>query len=160
VELTEARFPVREISKPERDRDRVEGGISEREVHSVGLDIRYRQSGPAVLFLSDRKHWTAEIGSHHFGRPCLLKFDGQVAGAARDVEDNRVRVRERFAKGPGDEPAPAFVDVGGKKMIQEIVTPGDSREHLADRTRVLELAGCTLFGHRSIDSEPERTPRR
>jgi len=102
---------------------------------------------PRDLLLSDLQHGAAEI--HADDGSLLSQFQGEIARAAAEIENERVRYREMGAELTRGETSPATVHIEGEHVVEQIVSGCDRREHAADALPMAERefhAFCRLPG--------------
>lgn len=113
------------VAEAEGDGDDVEGSVGKREVERVRHDRLVEAAGSGV-----RQHFGAEVGRDDFAAGAgVLDFEGEVAGAAGDVEQAG---GFPFADAGGDDAPPPDVRAEAENMVGEDVAVRDAGERVAD----------------------------
>ena len=84
------------------------------------------------------KHWVAEVTPHNSGR--AFERHQHIACTAAEIEDFRIGTRENRGDALHCPRAPAFVQIEGKQVIQQVIAAGNTAEHS------LHPAGFLNFG--------------
>jgi len=80
--------------------------------------------------------------------------DGEIAGAAADVEDSGVGIGKRGAKGKSGATPPEAIDVCGEDVVEEVVAGRNGVEHLLHGLScaglILHTQGLCAGGHHDL----------
>ena len=153
MDFAEAGLVIGEIAEAEGGRDEIEGLVGEGEAESVGFEewknvwrgIRGMVELRGGFFFGADQHGMRKIGAEDAGVAFAREGEGEVAGAAAEIEDSGVGALENGAKEAGGAFAPAAIGLEGEEMIEEVVTRGDYGEHFADFARGVRF-GVGAFG--------------
>lgn len=90
-----------------------------------------------------------KIGADDARRAYAGESEGEIAGTAAEIKDHSILVPEYRLKTTRSAPAPKAIEVQRQQMIEQVITGGDLREHLADFSRGVSF-GVGTFGLRAF----------
>jgi dTDP-4-dehydrorhamnose reductase len=131
-ELGERSLRVWHVAQPERDRDRVERRVVERERERIPVDPRDPGMALAGPF---PEHVERQVEGGDLCGALADELDRDVPGAGRDVQ----HVRTVRSRGGGGDAAPVGVLPEGEDRVRDVVAGGDPVEHRLDERRVLAV---------------------
>jgi len=139
ADLVQPLLQAPKVAQAEADEDVFECPVGERQAQSVGQQAT--GSGRGALRLSvgsglkarelpfgSRQHLLREIAADD-PRPGTHGLDRQITRSPAKIEDE---VPRRRGQAPDRSASPRTVQPGAEKVVEEVVTVGDRREHLAN----------------------------
>ncbi len=134
-------FIIHQIAEAKGRGHQIEAGVGKRELKRVcrgenggtrmfgGFFSRAAEHRLREIATDQRK--TEGAGIAQFVNADAFEREGEVAGAAAEIEDARVRSAQDMAEFARGAAAPVAVQRKGEEVIQEIVARSDAAEHIA-----------------------------
>ena len=140
MDFAQAGVVVGEIAEAESGGDEVEGFIGEGEAQGVGFDEwESRRRGQAGMAAADDalgagagEHGVGEIGANDPRGAGFAEGESEIAGAAAEIEDERVGALQDETEESCGAGAPEAVEIDRKDVVERVVGGRDAGKHFAD----------------------------
>src|SRR5438105_1120139 len=145
-DLGQRGFGVRDVAQPVRDGHRVEGGVGERKPQRVRLNVAGRARPFDCSPPRDGEHRKREVDAGDGGGPGFLRPKAEVAASAAEIEHARTPGGP-LERQPHRLTLPPPMHAEAHHVVDEVVAPGEPREHRADPRRARFVVGDVLVRH-------------
>ena len=140
VEFADGGGRVGDVSDTEGDGDDVDRVIGHGQAHGVGGEeaggVLDAVGEGVVLPIGDLEHGVGEVGAEGVASAGAAEGEGEVTGAAGDVEDDIVGLDVAEADGGA---SPGLIAPEGVDAVVEVVVFGDGGEHFLDAPRLFGM---------------------
>src|SRR5215467_14527836 len=131
--LAKSGISILQITQAERDGDCIERCVGKRPFQGICFD----HPDPPVSFLGRTyKHRMAKVCCDDVRFHRSIQRDCQISRSTARIQTESGRLAQQVPDFSSRKPTPPAIYGTGKEMVEEVVSRGDSREHLLDAAAI------------------------